>query len=123
MCTYLDTLARAALARVTLARMSEALALQMNGFGSMCVYVAEGLWIKRRRVARELLLALLGSRRRIFSRRPGVADLCRRGLIWPALDRDDRLLGYSLTALGRRVGAEVHKQSRWHLLHHPELRP
>jgi hypothetical protein len=33
LCTYLDTVARAALARVTLARMSLALAVQMKGFG------------------------------------------------------------------------------------------
>lgn len=34
-CTYLEAAARAALARVTLARMSEAVAVQMNGLGSM----------------------------------------------------------------------------------------
>jgi len=33
LCTYRATAASAALARVTLARMSEALAVQMNGFG------------------------------------------------------------------------------------------
>jgi hypothetical protein len=32
-CTYLGTAARAALARVTFARMSDALAVQMNGLG------------------------------------------------------------------------------------------
>ena len=32
-CTYLETAARVALARVTLARMSDALAVQMNGLG------------------------------------------------------------------------------------------
>ena len=32
-CTYLETAAKAALARVTLARMSEALAVQMKGLG------------------------------------------------------------------------------------------
>ena len=34
-CTYSDAVTKAALARVTLARMSVALAVQMNGFGSM----------------------------------------------------------------------------------------
>ena len=34
-CTYLETAAKAALARVTLARMSDALAVQMKGLGSM----------------------------------------------------------------------------------------
>jgi len=34
-CTYPAAAAKAALARVTLAKMSVALAVQMNGFGSM----------------------------------------------------------------------------------------
>jgi len=34
-CTYLEVVARAAFARVTLAKMSEALAVQMKGLGSM----------------------------------------------------------------------------------------